>query len=72
MYASQEVRATRHLTSDGHYPAIARKLLPCLSNFATEADGTITLPTGSYTVELTTDDGGRLSIDGKRVIDEWH
>jgi hypothetical protein len=40
--------------------------------FATVADGVVTLPPGAYRVELTTDDGARLSIDGKRVIDEWH
>lgn len=34
--------------------------------------GTLTPPaTGRYTFSLTSDDGSRLSLDGKRVIDNW-
>ncbi len=40
--------------------------------FATVATGKLALPSGEYTLELTTDDGARLFVDGKRVIDEWH
>ena len=40
--------------------------------FATIATGRLTLPPGEYTLELTTDDGARVEVDGKRVIDEWH
>ena len=34
--------------------------------------GTLTPPTtGNYTFSLTSDDGSRLFVDGKRVIDNW-
>lgn len=39
--------------------------------FATVAEGTVNLPAGDYEFELTTDDGARVWIDGKLVIDEW-
>lgn len=42
-------------------------------HFATVADGTFTIQPGDYTLELTTDDGARLSLDGKPLIeDAWH
>ncbi|BCJ32199.1 glycoside hydrolase family 3 C-terminal domain-containing protein [Actinocatenispora sera] len=42
------------------------------NNFSTRWTGTLTPPqTGSYTFGLTSDDGSRLLIDGKQVIDNW-
>ncbi|MGQ4514739.1 glycoside hydrolase family 3 C-terminal domain-containing protein [Streptomyces sp. DW26H14] len=42
------------------------------TNFSTKWTGTLTPPaTGSYTFGLTSDDGSRLLIDGKQVIDNW-
>lgn len=41
-------------------------------NYATAADGTFAVPPGDYTIELTTDDGARVWLDGKPLIDEWH
>lgn len=49
-------------------------LVPGLPNdhYATSADGFFTLPKGEYTVELTTDDGARVWLDGKPLIeDAW-
>jgi len=40
-------------------------------HFATLSQGSVDLPEGSYTLEVTSDDGCRVWIDGKKVIDEW-
>ncbi len=40
-------------------------------HYATRADGSFELPEGDYTVEVTTDDGARLSLDGTLLVDEW-
>jgi nitrous oxidase accessory protein NosD len=40
--------------------------------FATVSNGSVDLPEGSYDLEVTSDDGCRVWIDGKKVIDEWH
>ena len=41
-------------------------------SFSARWTGTITPPaTGSYTFGLTSDDGSRLLLDGKQVIDNW-
>jgi nitrous oxidase accessory protein NosD len=43
------------------------------THYATAADGTFTVPAGSYALELTTDDGARVWLDGKPLIeDAWH
>jgi len=40
--------------------------------FATICDGSFTVPAGAYTLEVTTDDGARVWVDGKQVItDAW-
>jgi hypothetical protein len=40
---------------------------------ATRAEGTFTVPAGEYAVELTTDDGARLWLDDKPLVeDAWH
>jgi beta-glucosidase len=42
------------------------------TNFSVKWTGTLTPPTtGTYTFGLTSDDGSRLFIDGKQVIDNW-
>lgn len=42
-------------------------------HYATVADGTFVSPAGDYTVELTTDDGARVRLDGQPLIeDAWH
>ncbi|MBP0457220.1 glycoside hydrolase family 3 C-terminal domain-containing protein [Streptomyces montanisoli] len=42
------------------------------SQWSAKYTGTITAPTtGSYTFSLTSDDGSRLSINGKQIIDNW-
>ena len=41
------------------------------NHFATVAEGEIDLPAGDYTLEVTTDDGLRLYVDGKVAIDSW-
>ncbi len=42
-------------------------------HYGTSADGTFTVQAGTYDLKLTTDDGARVSVDGKPVItDAWH
>jgi hypothetical protein len=41
------------------------------NHFATTAEGTFEVPEGEYTVSVTTDDGCRVWLDGKLIIDEW-
>lgn len=41
------------------------------NNFGTVAVGTVTLPAGTYSLEVTSDDGVRVWVDGKQVIDHW-
>ncbi len=40
-------------------------------NFATVSTTTFDIAPGRYAIELTSDDGARLYIDGKRLIDHW-
>lgn len=39
--------------------------------FATESTSTFDIAPGEYTLELTSDDGARLYLDGKLLIDHW-
>jgi len=39
--------------------------------FCTFAETTFTIDPGRYRIELTSDDGVRLYLDGKRIIDQW-
>lgn len=39
--------------------------------FATIAEGKLTLPEGNYVIDLTSDDGVRLSLDGKVIFEDW-
>lgn len=42
------------------------------TNYATRAEGTFEVPAGDYTIEITTDDGARVWLDGKPLIeDAW-
>jgi len=42
-------------------------------HFITTADGTFTVKPGDYALDLTTDDGARLWLDGQPLImDAWH
>lgn len=41
-------------------------------HFATVSKGTVDLPEGAFRLEVTSDDGCRVWVDGKKVIDEWH
>lgn len=41
------------------------------ARFGAVATGNVTLPSGSYELVLTSDDGVRLWIDGKLVIEDW-
>ena len=40
-------------------------------HFAAVATTTLTLPAGRYRFEATSDEGLRLDVDGRRVIDSW-
>jgi len=41
-------------------------------HYATVADGSFSVPEGDYIIELTTDDGARLNLDGQPLItDAW-
>ena len=39
--------------------------------FAFEANGSVTLPPGTYTLQTISDDGVRVWVDGALVIDNW-
>jgi parallel beta-helix repeat protein len=40
-------------------------------HFATVADGTFEVPEGDYVLHVTSDDGVRVYIDGKVVLEDW-
>jgi nitrous oxidase accessory protein NosD len=40
-------------------------------NFALVADGTADLPPGDYTLQVISDDGVKVWVDGELVIDDW-
>src|SRR5690606_29853933 len=40
-------------------------------HFATIAEGSIDVPSGSYRLDLTSDDGVRVWVDGDLVHDDW-
>jgi hypothetical protein len=39
--------------------------------FALVAEGTTTLPQGDYTLQVISDDGVRVWMDGAMILDEW-
>ena len=39
--------------------------------FALVADGTTKLPPGDYTLQVISDDGVRVWMDGAMILDEW-
>jgi hypothetical protein len=39
--------------------------------FAVVAEGTASLPPGDYVINLISDDGARVWVDGEEVIDAW-
>lgn len=41
-------------------------------HFATTANGTFDIESGNYNLEVTADDGVRVWLDDKLLIDEWH
>jgi hypothetical protein len=41
-------------------------------HFATAADGTFTSGDGDYSLNVTSDDGVKVWLDGKLIVDEWH
>jgi parallel beta-helix repeat protein len=41
------------------------------ARFAIEAKGTVNLPAGEYTIRTISDDGIRVWVDGRLVIDNW-
>jgi len=40
-------------------------------HFATVAEGKFTVPAGNYTLNVTSDDGVRVFVDGKKVLEDW-
>jgi nitrous oxidase accessory protein NosD len=40
-------------------------------HFAFVGEGTVDLPPGDYTIEVISDDGARVWVDGNLVVDEW-
>jgi hypothetical protein len=40
--------------------------------FATLAEGHMEMPPGEYVLNVTTDDGVRVWLDGKLLVDQWH
>jgi hypothetical protein len=41
------------------------------ARFAVEATGTVNLPRGDYTIRTISDDGIRVWVDGRLLIDNW-
>lgn len=41
------------------------------SQYAAVAEAPVAVPQGEYSLEVTSDDGVRVYVDGKRVIDNW-
>jgi mannan endo-1,4-beta-mannosidase len=41
------------------------------ARFAVEAEGRVALPPGEYTLRSLSDDGIRIWVDGRLVIDNW-
>lgn len=39
--------------------------------FATVAEGKFQVPAGNYTLNVTSDDGVRVFVDGKKVLEDW-
>jgi hypothetical protein len=39
--------------------------------FLTLADGTLTIDPGEYELEITSDDGVRVKLDGKTILEDW-
>ncbi|MBX3118080.1 MAG: right-handed parallel beta-helix repeat-containing protein [Fimbriimonadaceae bacterium] len=42
------------------------------NNYGTLAEGTLTIDPGNYILDVTADDGVRVWLDGKLLLDEWH
>lgn len=42
------------------------------NHFGTIAEGSFSIAPGEYVIDLTGDDGVRLSLDGVSLVDEWH
>lgn len=42
------------------------------NHFGTVANGTFTIKPGEYFVDVTADDGVRVWLDDKQIVDEWH
>ncbi len=40
--------------------------------YATLAEGSLSIGAGNYILDVTADDGVRIWVDGKQVLDEWH
>jgi hypothetical protein len=39
--------------------------------FATVADGKFEIPEGTYILNVTSDDGVRVFVDGRKVLEDW-
>ena len=61
----------KELVAD-HLDLAGAALAPGLpvDHYATLAEGNFEIPKGRYTVDLTTDDGARVWLDGKLIIDD--
>jgi len=64
------VRAFPRLDLLWYRPPPAFAFLP-QSNWSLEATGSVTLPTGTYSVRTISDDAVRVWVDGVLVIDNW-
>jgi hypothetical protein len=70
--AVKEERVVRlDYASAGAFTAGAFTAGVSADRFAAVAEGDVALPSGDYSLEVTSDDGVRVYVDGKRVIDNW-
>jgi PA14 domain len=64
------LRAVTRLDYMWYRPPAAYAFLP-QSNWSLQATGTVTLPSGSYSIRTISDDAVRVWLDSVLVIDAW-
>jgi hypothetical protein len=69
--SGEPLRTERTDRLDYAWPGSPGSPVPA-NQFATLAEGTFEAPPGEYVLRVTTDDGIRVWVDERLVIDQWH